>query len=135
MRIVHGYPPNYAELVKAFDIGGRTDVIFSWGSTVYVLNGNGVLTPSLRAHEQVHGDRQTDDTAKIEAWWKSYLADPEFRLAEEIRAHREEFRTYCKNTPDRNRRARQAHTIAQRFASPIYGGIISFKKAKEAISK
>jgi hypothetical protein len=136
MRIVQGPPPNYAELVAAFpDIKGRTDIVFSWGPSVYVLNRNCVLTPSVRAHEEVHGARQINDVAKIEGWWRRYVEDPQFRLKEELEAHRVEYRTYCSNTLDRNRRARYLQFMAQRFASPMYGGLISLAKAKAAIQK
>lgn len=123
MKIVHARPPMFDEIHAVFPMASKPGVIFTWGSTIYVPDGS-YVSPQLRAHEGVHYQRQTDDTAKIEAWWQRYLIDVEFRLAEEVPAHRAEYFNFCATNADRNRRSRVLHTIADRLAGPLYGGLL-----------
>jgi hypothetical protein len=134
MNIVKGWPPNVDQLDEAFGVRKQSGLIFSWGSTVYVPGGE-ELPRSLRAHEAAHGARQTNDSAKIEAWWTRYIADQVFRFEEELFAHKAEYRNYCDNHRDGNSRARYLHQIGQRLASKLYGGLISPAKARAAIAE
>ena len=107
------------------------NAIFTYGDTVYNPSG-GVLTPELRAHEAVHIKQQEEVGAA--AWWDRYLIDVEFRLAQELEAHRVEYQTYCKTMKDRNKRSKFLNIIAVRLASPMYGGIINSTQAARQIA-
>lgn len=133
MKIVHAYPPNFAQIDEVFKVRERKGVIYCYGDAIYVPDG-GDVSPELRAHEGVHYSRQTNDTAKIEAWWAKYLVDPEFRLAEEIPAHRAEYRQFCSTVRDRNARSRALYSIAGKLSGPLYLGIISHSKARQVIA-
>lgn len=126
MIVLDTFPPNYERLCAAFDIRDR-DIIFSYGNVIYNPKG-GTITPELMVHEEVHGGRQ--QAMGVDNWWDKYIADPEFRLNEELPAHRAEFRLYCANHRDRNARARYLMQIAQRLAGPIYGGCVTYTQAK-----
>ena len=128
MKIVVGYPPNFKALREAFNPG--PNAIFTYGDTVYSPSGD-VLSPELRAHEAVHIKQQAGGA---EAWWDRYLVDVEFRLAQELEAHRVEYQTYCGRDKDRNRRSRFLNAIAARLASPMYGNIITVREALRRIS-
>lgn len=134
MKIVHAYPPNIDAIDAAFKVRGQKGVLFTFGDTIYVPGGERVPAP-LKAHEGVHFSRQTNDRPKIEAWWERYIADPEFRLAEELPAHRAEYRQFCALERDRNARSRYLHEIAQRLAGPFYGGLVSFIEARKRIAE
>ena len=127
MKIIHDYPPMIDEIDAAFNIRGQT-IIFAWGDTIYSPTGWNP-PPELHAHEEVHGQRQGDD---IEGWWKKYIADPEFRLEEEIIAHRAEYQHFAKRN-DRPARRRALRRIAKRLCSSLYGKVITFKKARERL--
>lgn len=133
MKIAHCHPPNIDEIDAVFQVKGKPGVIYTWGDTIFVPDG-GVVSPELLAHEFVHYICQTNDTAKIEAWWRSYLADPEFRVQEELPAHRAEYRQFCSTHGDRNQRARFLHVIAGRLSGPLYGGLISRIEARRRIA-
>lgn len=116
MRIVHDYPPLYDAIDAAFGLELRKDVfrpIFAWGSSIY--NPHHVkIPPALIAHESVHGRRQGGD---IVGWWRRYIDDQKFRLAEEIPAHVAEYRALARGPKDRAALV----FVAKRMASPLYG--------------
>lgn len=159
MRIVHEFPPLYAEMQAAFPGMRGIKPIFAWGDVIY--NPHRIaITPQLEVHESVHAERQlkfrlpehTDAAIaeletradfqhwRVEAWWRRYMADPAFRLMEELLAHAAEYRAYI-DSPTCNRHIRRAalKAIAQRMASPLYGtgeafgGLISVHDAMIAI--
>jgi hypothetical protein len=132
MRVVAALPPNFDMLVEAFPfIRGNDKVIFTYGDTIYAPGGEARLTPELRAHEGVHYSRQGSD---IDGWWRRYITDPEFRLAEELPAHRAEFRTFCKLNRDPNARIRFLYALGERLAGPLYGGILRATDARRRIA-
>jgi len=125
--IVRDFPPNYDEIANAFRIAHRRDVIFSFGAVIY--NPFGVrIGAHLFAHEAVHGERQR---GHVEEWWRRYIDDARFRLAEEIPAHQAEYRWFLANGNRAQRRAARTQ-IATRLASPLYGRLIG-RSAAEAM--
>ena len=130
MKIVKDYPPNYKVLREAFKLSGQE--IFTYGDTVF--NPTGLpLSRELRAHEQVHIMQQ--ETGGVERWWERYVADPEFRLDQELEAHRIEFQTFCMTNKDRNARNAFLVRIATRLASPMYGNVIDIREAMRRIKE
>jgi hypothetical protein len=131
MRVVMDKPPMFDEIRAAFNLTGRS-VIFAWGDTIYNPYG-GKITPELFAHEAVHGERQGSD---VEGWWRRYIVDPQFRLAEEIPAHIVEYQTLLANA-GHNRAARRKYLgyVARRLCSPLYGSLIGLDLAKEQLKR
>lgn len=125
--IAEEYPPLFDEIDAAFNVRGKP-IIYAWGRTIY--NPMGVtITPALAAHEGVHCGQQGDD---IEGWWRDYIADPEFRLLQEVAAHQAEYAWMAQNgTRLDRRRARKA--VARKLASPVYGGLITVARAQRLI--
>jgi hypothetical protein len=123
VRVLHLFPPNYRKIVEQFDVRGRP-VIFAYGSAIY--NPTKVeIPPELRRHEEVHMIRQGGDP---ETWWDRYIAEPAFRLAEEIPAHAAEYQASVSHY-----RERALGQIAIKLASPLYGNLITVAGAREAI--
>lgn len=133
MKIIRAYPPNIDAIDAVFHIRKVKGVIFTFGDTIYNPDG-GDVSPELRAHEGVHFSRQTNEIAKIEAWWQRYLVDPEFRYNEEAPAHRAEYKAYCALHRDYNQRARFLHHVADRLAGPLYGGLVKPSEARRFIA-
>jgi hypothetical protein len=71
---------------------------------------------------------------KILAWWDRYLVDTDFRLEQELEAHRVEYRTFCSRNKDRNLRAKYLHATSSRLASPMYGKLLTTKEAARKIT-
>lgn len=128
MKILKTFPPNYAELCDKFGIKGRTDVIFAYGDTIHYPSFH-PLPRQLIVHEEVHGERQR--AMGVEAWWRKYIDDVEFRFNEELIAHRAEWREFKLGphaTATAQRRIREA--IAQRLAGPLYGNMVDIGTAR-----
>lgn len=124
MKQLYLFPPNYAAINRAFNVRGK-GVIFTFGSVIY--NPSRIeIPPALYAHEAVHSTRQRPSP---ESWWTRYIADPEFRLAEEIPAHRAEWRFHGGAGE-----WRALEQIARRLASPLYGNLVTVDKAMSLIA-
>lgn len=132
MRVINGRPPLFDEIDAAFNVRGKP-ILFSWGDVIYRPQGTAApVHPSLVAHEQAHGARQGTG-AEVERWWRRYIADPEFRLAEEIIGHRAEFEHLCRGAAGRLDRRRYLAIVAAKLAAPLYGRLITTDAAKRAI--
>ena len=130
MREVFERPPNFDAINAKFRIAGRP-VIFCWGEIIY--NPQRVrLTLALRAHEAVHSRRQGDD---IPGWWRRYIDDREFRLAEEIPAHCAEYLKLIEQRGNRQGRRAALKQVANRLSSPLYGGVITAVKARRLLAE
>ena len=132
MRICVAYPPMFEKIAEVFPQARKPGVIFTWGDTIYNPSDTNIA-PQIMAHESVHSQRQGKTVASIEAWWKRYLEEAHFRLEEELEAHRAEYRSMKSWTQDRNAVARELHTIAARLSSPLYGGLLTYGKARRFI--
>jgi hypothetical protein len=132
MRVVDGRPPNFESIVAVFPGAKHPGVIFTFGGTIYAP-GFKDLPVVLRAHEGVHFSRQTATGMTPDRWWDRYLVDVEYRLDEELKAHRAEYRSYCDLTKSREDRIRYLHTVGAKLAAPLYGAIITAAEARRRI--
>lgn len=131
-QIVIGEPPLMDEIDRAFGVRGKP-ILFAWGATIYNPQ-NAYVTYALRHHEAVHGHRQGASTRTIEEWWRRYLEDKEFRLSEEIAAHRAEYQYLWRSHRDRNARSRHLQHVAEKLASPLYGGLVTLRDARRMVA-
>lgn len=129
MKIVIDFPPNMKQVLEAFDLGDMRPV-FAWGDTLY-NPFNGVVDDALMAHEETHSRQQAK--FGVEAWWKRYLRDADFRLAMEIEAYQNQYAHASGVVRDRNQLARYLQKLAMTLASPMYGNIITLSEARRAI--
>lgn len=123
VRVLYTLPPNYAAINRAFNVRGQP-VIFCFGDVIHNPARINV-TPELIAHESIHSREQGGDP---KGWWQSYIADPLFRLDQEIMAHRAEYRAFCERG-----REDMVDKIAERLASPLYGGLIGKDEARRLL--
>lgn len=126
--VVVGWPPNIEAIKAVLPVTSRN--IFAHGHTIY-NPGGGELGPELIAHEEVHFAQQA--VIGTDKWWQKFLEDVDFRLAQEIPAHKVEYRTFCRHNRDRNAQARFLRQLGTRLAAPMYGGVISVRDAMKRI--
>lgn len=125
-------PPNFETLAKALPGAKRKGVIFTYGKTIY--NPSFVkMDHSLLAHEATHVVQQTTDGMSPEEWWKMYVANPGFRYNEELEAHRIEHQMMARLGHSRIARRLALKSMARRLSGQLYGNIVSYHKAMEAI--
>ena len=128
MRIIKDFPPLFPEIKAVFPHAGA-NVLYAWGDVLY--NPSDVsVPPELMAHEEVHGARQR--RLGVDRWWKQYLDDPGFRLAEELLAHQAEYWYLRRNGNRAQRRAALSRT-AKRLAAPLYGKMVRVSEAKRML--
>lgn len=135
IEIVDDLPPNYWDITEAIpEVHNwiRRGVVFAWSGTIYAPGSHGVLPVYVVEHEKFHFLQQDGEPA---AWWQRYLADPQFRLEQEIEAHAVEHAVYCRQERDRNRRAQHLAGCARRLSGPLYGRLGSFSDIMRAIKK
>ena len=130
MQIVIDYPPIYDELKIAFPRIGR-GVIFAWGDKIY--NPSNVnIPPQLIVHECAHARRQGND---VHGWWRRYIDEKEFRLAEEIAAHIVEMEYLLGPNPNRQMRRQIVRSTAKRLSNPLYRYDISKAQAQVLLKR
>lgn len=129
-NIVADWPPNIDNIRAVLPVTERN--IFAYSHTIYSPSGT-KLPPELIAHEEVHFRQQ--DKVGVREWWNRFLIDTEFRLEQEVEAHRVEWRTYRRHNKDRNHRASFLAQLSRRLASPMYGGLITAAQAQKLIRK
>ena len=130
MKIAIAYPPLWERIVAVFPAAREGGVIFTFGQTLYNPS-NCKVSNVLMKHEEVHAERQGNDFTKIIEWWERYLVDQQFRLDEELPAHRAEYRAYCKRHG--SGREKFLHFVAGRLSSSLYGGMVSLAEAKRMV--
>lgn len=125
MEILSGaYPPNIEEIKKVFKVSDNT--VYTYGDKIYNPKGNDIDL-ALLAHENTHSIQQEE--LGVDKWWQKYLVDGKFRLAQELQAYQIQYRYYCKEVKDRNRRFRFVVRLADDLSSAMYGNIISKSEA------
>lgn len=126
--VINDWPPNIEEIRAVLPVTEKN--IFAYDLVIF-NPGGGKLPQELHHHEAVHFKQQT--AIGVEAWWLAYLSDEKFRLAQEIPAHKAEYRCYCKYNRDRNEQAQRLREMGRRLAAPMYGGIITVNEAMKRI--
>lgn len=135
IRIEAGWPPNIKSIRAVLPVSERN--IFAYGDVIY-NPGGGELPAWLVAHEKVHFAQQRKLNRwyrrnGAEVWWRRFLRDTQFRLEQEVEAHRVEYEQFKQHYADRNIRSQQLNEMAKRLAGPMYGSLLSLKHAKALI--
>src|SRR5258708_40289599 len=123
----------FDEIDAAFHVRG-SPVIFAWGDKIYAPLQQGELPKALLAHEAVHGERQVAYPGGIEAWWRRYIAEPRFRLDEEIPAHKAELAHLLTKAKGPSMRAHVLSRTAARLAAPLYGTLVTSAQATQRLA-
>ena len=133
-EILKDWPPNIRAIRAVLPVSERN--IFAWGGIIY-NPGGGPLSSELIKHEEVHFAQQRALDrwwrSGVKAWWKRFLRDPEFRLDQEIPAHRAEYDEFCRKNRDRNKRSRYLSLLGSRLSAEMYGSLLSHAEAMKAI--
>lgn len=111
----------------------KNEVAFAFNGVIYSLNP---VPQDLYVHECVHLIRQGagKDLALAEEWWSRYVTETAFRLEEETLAYREQYKFIARRVK-KPLAFEHAKRLAMSMASPVYGNMISFNAALNAIIK
>lgn len=129
--IVEGRPPMYDEIADALEPG--PNAVFAWAGTIFVPYGcAGNVPADLIVHESVHFDQQAE-VGGPEEWWQRYIADPAFRLGQEVEAYRAQWRMLALASSARARRESLSRLCLD-LSGPMYGGLVSLHEARRLIT-
>lgn len=129
MNIRLEFPPNYEDICAVFRAVRSARPVFAWGSTIF--NPHRIeIGRGLFLHESVHGERQA---GKPQEWWDQYLTSAEFRLAEEIPAHRVQYQHHAAGLARPQRRL-YLRASALSLSSRLYGNMVTLHEAKRLIA-
>lgn len=133
--VYHEFPPNIEEIRIAlkFDQTGWDPInsVFTYGRAIYVPSGRD-LPEDVLVHELVHV-RQQEKMGQTK-WWVKYLADPEFRLDQELEAYSQQA-LYWRHFAGEKVFLQKIQRFAYDLASENYGNIVKFAQASAAILK
>ena len=129
MIILFSEPPFRKEIDKFFNLEGKRP-IFTYGDVIYNPLGTHIDVPLMR-HKEFHSKQQKKYGVK--KWWDRYLKDPNFRLAMEVPAYQIQYREAEKISKDRNRLFNYLVALAKDLSSGMYGSIMTFQDAVNAI--
>lgn len=130
MKVINGYPPNRRQIFKAFPEARKYGVMFCYGDTIYAP-GRSVVPAHHHAHEWVHSIQQAE-LGSPDAWWDKYIESVEFRLAQEIPAHRAEY-YFLAGGGSRQVKRKFLREIARKMSLSLYGFDITKKQAMELL--
>ena len=132
LKVIVDYPPNIDKIDATLHVKNQQGIIYTYGGTIYSPDGSN-LSYDLHVHERVHV-YQHGRVGGSEPWWERYLTDVEFRLDQELEAYRAQLE-YINENYNRKQRREMADFIASTLASPMYGNLISRKKALKLLSE
>jgi hypothetical protein len=135
MKIKNEKPPIWASVKKLLDFNEKTTV-FTYGDTVYNPAG-AFITNDILVHESVHELQQNamNVLGKFGAfcWWKKFLKDPQFRLAQETEAYQAQYQFVSHQMKDREKLNKYLIHLAAQLSGIMYGRVIGFTEAMRRI--
>lgn len=132
MEIVHALPPNYEKIAAAFklELSGKS-AVFTYGYKLY--NPSGLELPEhLLVHENVHAVQQKGTAEGAEEWWDKFIADPAFRVEQELEAYGAQY-AYAKQMFTPKNATLLLNSIASDLSSAAYGNVLSYGQAASKI--
>ena len=107
------------------------ETVYTYGNAIYDPREKQGLSGAVITHEMRHMMQQ-EEIGKDE-WWKQYLADPAFRLKQEMEAYQAQYLYYCRQDRDRNNQAKYLNTLSYFASSPMYKMEITQQEAIKLI--
>jgi hypothetical protein len=122
------FPPNYEDIKKLSS--HQPGVIYCYGQDIYNPDDCYIDDYQL-THEGVHTRQQGDNPTD---WWRRYLLDVDFRFVCELEAFQAQYKHFCRDYKDRNRRNSFLVKLAISLSSDTYGKICTQQEAIKAIN-
>lgn len=133
MKNLIAYPPNYEEILAVFPAIVGKPVVFAYGDTLYNPTG-AIIPPDLKVHEETHELQQKEYRGGASQWWKQYLFSPDFRLDQEAKAYRAQYK-YLLGTESRQVARAGLRKFVKDLSGAIYGHICSAELAEKLITQ
>lgn len=135
MQIVTNKPACFERLLEYF--GTSYDMAAAWEKGIAITYAGVIhskyteIPPDVLIHEEIH-IRQQAGIEPME-YVERFLADKDFRRANELEAFQAQAKYLRENVKDRNDLAKRLHFIWLSISSPLYGNMITYEEAKNLI--
>lgn len=129
MKFSSEFPPNIDKIRKVLTPPDTAS--FCYGDTIHGPHIKD-LDSSQLLHEAVHTKQQGD---RPEEWWDRYLAEPAFRLSQELEAYQVQYRYVSQTISNRDQVALRLYHMARDLSSEMYKAGITQNEARTAIIK
>lgn len=131
MQILNQYPPApvWKKVKHLAEAGDK--VVITYGDTLYNPGKQGIPDHVL-AHEEVHSARQLAYKGGPAAYMDRFLADPVFRLDEEVAAYVVQLRFIKKRYGDRAA-VISLPSFIKRLSGPLYGNCVDSLEARKRL--
>lgn len=127
-------PPVWPDLVNKFGVKWETEggkaVVVAYGDTIHCSQEP---SDDVIQHELIHLEQQgyTKDGAK--KWYERYIAEPEFRLDQELQAYRAQYKFAKDFVKDRNKLNTYLNRLARDLSGEMYGNLVTGVEARRLI--
>jgi len=110
-------------------------IIFTYGDQI--SNSIGRMSADLLVHEMHHTIQQRNyaDFDGPDKWWKRYLEDDQFRYEQELECYRLQHKWLKEVNKNKQETWMFTRHYANCLSGPMYGNLVSFDEAIEAIIK
>ena|SRR3990167_674920 len=130
MKLSEQKPPNYTQILEHFDVKDKP-VVFTFGDCIWNVPKDYKMPEHLLKHEFIHSKQQGDNPQE---WWDKYIADPDFRLEQELEAYAVQYK-FVKENFKRSHSDQFLDNIAHDLASEVYGSMIGFNEGQTKIKR
>lgn len=118
------------KVVKKFGLKDITNIIFTYGDTIYKSPLSNYGMPAhLLAHELTHVFQQTK--MGKDKWWDKYLKDDKFRLEQETQAYQQQYKVA--KEIDALSGEMILRKLCEDLSGEMYGNIVNFTTAEDLI--
>jgi len=119
LKISDEKPPIWDEAHKLFTLDD-SQTVYTYGDTIYNPGGIGIDIMLLE-HEKAHFCEQEAHAGGPAGWWKQYFADDQFRWDQEFEAFWYQYREFCRQEINRDKRFRYRLHLAKQFIAGSNG--------------
>lgn len=129
MKLKRELPPNYEAIAKTLNPNENT--VFTYGNTLYAPNitDDKQIEDHLWIHEETHEKQQINP----QKWWNRYIAEPEFRMDQELEAYGNQYAFVCKKNLNAKIKKGFLERIASDLCSSLYGNLLTQAEAESKI--
>ena len=131
--IIKSVPPIFAKLKKQFGVNWDDGICVAYGDKIYTKYD---IAPDVLIHEEVHLQQQKE--IGVEKWWNLYLNNKNFRMNQEIEAHKKQAE-FLLNLLQGSRTAGKRYAswklgqMAKDLSGPMYGRMMTLKEANKIL--
>lgn len=132
VRVSDKKPPQWIlnYVYKHWGVLWESTAVFTYGDVI--TTHRGCITQDLFEHEKQHG-RQQKAFGDIDAWWKRYFEDANFRYDQELECYQIQYQWVLKHVQNKSMRFELLKHYAKTLSGDMYGNLVPYNTALQRI--